>query len=393
MLFCRRYHNIMNKFFVIAILFFGLVSCNNNNDANTFTVKGQIKNVPDQKIFLEQLYFGEKNPVVLDSATIKNGTFTLKGHADEEGLFRLKLENLPNGFLFINDKSPINFTADIKDVSIDGPQFESPANHGLKALLKEVDKRGKQMEASTMQYDSLSTKTGNDSVLSQLHTDLLLQRQSFSNFITRYIDTVSNPVLGMFTLGYSQSADPSVLKEIVPNLTKRFPNHKGIAEVTNLFNTALSSQSQQQKPNSKPGIPGIGDAAPDFTLNDENGKAISLSSFKGKYVLVDFWASWCGPCRAENPNVVAAYNKFKNKNFTILGVSLDENKDKWLKAIKSDNLAWQQVSDLKGWGNITVGLYGFDGIPYNVLIDPSGKIIATELRGSELHSFLEKTLK
>ena len=110
-------------------------------------------------------------------------------------------------------------------------------------------------------------------------------------------------------------------------------------------------------------------------------------------MLVDFWASWCGPCRGENPNVVAAYEKYKNKNFTVLGVSLDEEKNKWLKAIKDDNLSWKHISDLKGWSTAAVPLYGFDGIPYNVLIDPQGKILATELRENALGDFLEKTLK
>ena len=143
----------------------------------------------------------------------------------------------------------------------------------------------------------------------------------------------------------------------------------------------------------KKGIPKEGSIAPDFTMNDVNDKPFSLSQLRGQYVLVDFWASWCGPCRDENPNVVAMYNKYKNKNFTVLGVSLDRNKASWLEAIAQDKLAWKQISDLKEWSSIAVPLYGIEGIPYNVLVDPQGKIIATDLRGEGLESTLAKILK
>jgi thiol-disulfide isomerase/thioredoxin len=128
-------------------------------------------------------------------------------------------------------------------------------------------------------------------------------------------------------------------------------------------------------------------------MNNTKGNAISLSSFKGKYVLVDFWASWCGPCRAENPNVVKAYRKFHSKGLDILGVSLDDEKEKWADAIKKDNLNWAQVSDLKGWQNAAAVLYGVQGIPMNFLIDRQGKIAGKGLRGEDLEKTLEEELK
>jgi len=133
--------------------------------------------------------------------------------------------------------------------------------------------------------------------------------------------------------------------------------------------------------------------APELSLPDANGKTVTLSSFKGKYVLVDFWASWCLPCRKENPNVVQAYNKYKNKNFTIMGVSLDKQKEDWLGAIETDKLSWTQVSDLQEWNSAAVSIFNFSGIPFNILVDPDGKIIAQSLRGDSLEKKLEEVLK
>jgi len=137
----------------------------------------------------------------------------------------------------------------------------------------------------------------------------------------------------------------------------------------------------------------VGYTANNFSQTSTDGKKVSLSDFKGKYVLIDFWASWCRPCRMENPNVVAAYNRFKNKGFTVLGVSMDSNRDPWLAAIQQDNLTWTHVSDLKGWGNEVGKLYGVTGIPQNYLIDKEGKIVAKDLRGPALDEKLAEIIK
>jgi peroxiredoxin len=304
---------------------------------------------------------------------VKNGVFVLRKELKEPMLLNLNMGS-NNTLMTFLDNSSVRISGNI--ASIKKSRISGSGTHNdFRNFKKTFDPLFEKLMKINQQFQMGQRS---DSLEQAMNTMKVTIQQTIDNFIKKH---KASPVSAFLLAATIQLNDDVLLTE------QRVNSLKPVA-LENMYGIYLKETIAETK------ITAIGSTAMDFTQADTSGVPVSLSSFRGKYVLLDFWASWCGPCRQENPNVVANYQKFSPKNFTVLGVSLDRpgQKDKWLQAIYKDNLTWTHVSDLQFWNNAVAQQYRVQGIPQNFLIGPDGKILAKNLRGPALEQKLCEVL-
>lgn len=349
-----------------------------------FKLNGKMKNLaykPDW-VFLQYRTGGEWKT---DSSQVKDGKYEFAGMIDEPTQSRLRVKYLPGDSgkkitpVFARDYASVFLQpGKIKVSSVDSfanAEVEgSPAHVEFAKLEKQIkpfEDRMEPLNAKYTEYGKAKDRENQSKVEAEIDAiDLEMREKVYGEYAKKN----PNSPIALYALQQYAGWDinPDKVEPIFLSLSETNRNYPSAADFKE--NIAIAKKT------------GIGKMAMDFTQNDTLGNPVMLSSFKGRYLLVDFWASWCGPCRAENPNVVKVFNKYKDKNFHIIGVSLDRpgQKERWMKAIHDDKLEWTQVSDLKFWDNEVAKQYGIKAIPQNLLLDPDGKIIAKNLRGEEL---------
>lgn len=384
---------------VSVIIALGLSSCGGGSKGTGY-ITGTIKNGGGTMVYFEELK--PDGVVILDSTKISsNGSFKIKKRAGSMNYYRLRLGNTqtPKGYaspkneiIFISDSTEtltLDAEMDTNVDAINNNGKNKPTNFSGEPIVKGSKQTDllNQLNAVLLKgektIDSLnSIYQQTPEKFNQVEGERIFNEVQIgrAEYMRKFVDENSSQFVALQALPFlNPDTDIDHFKKVYDELFKIYPKNGWV------INLGLRVQQLS--------FLAVGTQAPDFSILTPEDKPIALKDFKGKYVLVDFWASWCKPCRAENPNVVAAYNKFKGKGFTIFGVSLDQNKEAWISAIKSDGLVWQHGSDLKYWDSAPAKLYNVTSIPYNILLDKDGKIVAKNLHGPELEGKLTEVLK
>lgn len=380
----------LRRLLPILVLTLILTACGRDK---RFTVIGNFSNTPAQKVRLQEVKIDDKI-VVVDSGTVgADGKFELSAESAEPGLYQVVFEQGPYVILS-QDAGNIRLSGDYQQL----PQYTvqgSPASQSVQGFLRVVNEHIRDIQTLDQVIRKLHAE-GRDSSIAMAQQDLSDATSGLTRFIEQYADTTKYLPNALFAARIlNMSVEEQYISAFLETLPKRFGNSQQVKDFTASRKTMIAARkgASEPRPQAFTGGPVLGAVAPPISLPTPEGQTLSLASLKGKYVLIDFWASWCGPCRAENPNVVAAYNQYKDKGFTVFGVSLDDDKGKWQQAIQSDGLAWTHVSDLKRWESVAARDYGVESIPTNFLLDKEGKIIARDLRGPALVAKLAEVVK
>lgn len=361
-----------------------------NSNKIAYDISILIKDVSSGTVYLEELR--DKTWIAIDSAQLGKEAIQMKGEVSEIDMYRIHFNENKDFFILIEGEA-LKATTTSTQI-FDSLQFEgSPSNQAMADFNRQLLVLNRKHEAMALQLDSLKGSNNKALVDTKLEAIKSLEAETIS-FIKSAIKQNSKSYIVFSLLNYLDwEKEFTFIEEIAKEVKVTFPDYKytkNLVSNVNEYNNYLIQKAKTESTDPA----AIGKIAPDFELNTVDGKSkIKLSSLRGKYVLLDFWASWCGPCRQETPNLVAAYKKYKNKKFEIFSVSLDSDYNNWTSAIKKDNMVWLHASDLKEWESIVVPMYRLEGIPATYLLNPEGKVIARNLRGQELEKKLAEILK
>lgn len=351
-----------------------------------FTITGKFKGLPaGTPLILEKLNYSVVRQLDTSFVTA-DGSYTLKDTAREDGLYRIRLNDAIS-MLAVVQPSTEKIIIETDTGKIKEFNYDVKGSNPTKQVRDLVINYNKQMEMVNITGSQLQNPSLPDSMKQQLEMQMNFYNSMAQQYIKTFLDTVENPVVAAF--GALSFIDVKSNVQFVTKLEKRlFDKYKDNSLVRDFVMHAENIKEQLQPPVAFP----KGTTPPDISMKDTSDKkTLTLYSLRGKYVLIDFWASWCGPCRAENPTVVAVYNKYKDKGFTVFSISLDTNKDRWVAAIKKDQLAWPyHVSQLQGWQSPICQTFKITSIPSNFLIDKEGKVIGVNLRGEALEDALKQ---